>query len=405
MTLTTPVPERYTRFSCPNPQCAQFNRPGEGNIAHRSWTGTRKHIERLRCMACDREFSEREGTLMARSKLSEDTVIQLVKCQRWGVCDEGTADICAVDLKTVHRLQQVAAQRAETHHRQVVRGVDVPGVQLDEAHSKLRPHQGAWIHTALAMGSWFLLWVDVGPRTQEQAALMLAQVVARVRELPLFLTDGWKAYSAALLQVLGIVYRRRRRGKVGRKPKPRLVAPKHLFYAQVVKVRNQRGQVAEVNRRVVFGGPRRFMQQLRLRQLGTTIQTAFMERWYGTLRGLVAPLRRRTRCLSWSWGRHRGRLWLMVSLYNFVMPHKSLRQGRTRRTPAMARGLTDHIWSYREYIWLPGHADPVLRQQMDEQIEHLLTPALQGHPDGSPPANLLRTETRRRKAKPIPKAA
>ena len=134
-----------------------------------------------------------------------------------------------MDLKTVHRLQQVAAQRAETHHRQVVRGVDVPGVQLDEAHSKLRPHQVAWIHTALAMGSWFLLWVDVGPRTQEQAALMLAQVVARVRELPLFLTDGWKAYSAALLQVLGMVYGRRRRGKVGRKPKPRLVAPKHLF--------------------------------------------------------------------------------------------------------------------------------------------------------------------------------
>ena len=104
MTLTTPVQERYTRFSCPNPHCAQFNRPGAGNIAHRSWTGTHKHIERLRCTACDREFSEREGTLMARSKLPEETVIQLVKCQRWGVCDEGTADICAVDLKTVHRL-------------------------------------------------------------------------------------------------------------------------------------------------------------------------------------------------------------------------------------------------------------------------------------------------------------
>jgi transposase-like protein len=405
MTLTTPVQERYTRFSCPNPQCAQFHRPGEGNIAHRSWTGTHKHIERLRCTACDREFSEREGTLMARSKLPEDTVIQLVKCQRWGVSDAGTADICAVDLKTVHRLQQVAAQRAETHHRQVVRELDVPGVQLDEAHSKLRPRQVAWNHTALAMGSWFLLWVDVGPRTQEHAAVMLAQVVARVRELPLFLTDGWKAYSAALLQVLGMVYRRRRRGRVGRKPKPRLVAPKHLFYAQVVKVRNQRGQVVEVDTRVVFGGPRRFMKQLRLRQLGTTIQTAFMERWYGTLRGLVAPLRRRPRCLAWSRVRHRGRLWLMVSLYNFVMPHKSLRQGRTRRTPAMAIGLTDHVGSYREDIRFPVHTDPVLRQQMDEPIEHLLTPALQGYPEGSPPANLPRTETRRGKAKPIPKAA
>ena len=236
MISTTPAPERYTRFSCPNPQCACFNRPGEGNIVHRSWTGTHKHIERLRCTVCDREFSEREGTLMARSKLPEDTVIRLLQCQRWGVCDAGTADMCAVDLKTVHRFQRVAAQRAETHHRQVVCEVDVPGVQLDAAHSTLRPRQVAWIHTALAMGSWFLLWVDVGPRPQEHAATLVAQVVARVRALPLFLTDGWKASSAALLQVVGMVYRRRRRGKVGRKPKPRLVAPKgHLQFLSVLE--------------------------------------------------------------------------------------------------------------------------------------------------------------------------
>jgi len=229
MTLTTPAPERYIRFSCPNPQCAQFNHPGAGNIAHRSWTGAHKHIERLRCTLCDREFSEREGTLLARSKLPEDTVIRLVKCQRWGVCDEGTAAICAVDLKTVYRFQRVATQRAQTHHQPVVRDVDVPGVQLDEAHAKLRPKQVAWVHTALAMGSWFLLWVDFGPRTQDRAATVRAQVVARTRQLPLVLTDGWKAYTAALLQVVGVVYRPRRRGKVGRKPKPRLVAPQTLF--------------------------------------------------------------------------------------------------------------------------------------------------------------------------------
>ena len=408
MTLTTPAPERYTPFSCPNPQCARFNRPGEGNIVHRSWTGRHKHIERLRCTTCDREFSEREGTLMARSKLPEDTVIRLVKCQRWGVCDEGTADICAVDLKTVYRFQRVATQRAQTHHRQVGRGVDVSGVQLDEAHSKLRPKQVEWVHTALAMGSWFLLWVDFGPRTQETAAALIAQVVARARQLPLFLTDGWKAYPAALLQVVGVVYRRRRRGKVGRKPKPRLVAPSTLLYAQVVKVRNTAGQVVEVSRRVVYGGPRRFGKQLRLRQLGQTIQTAFMERWYGTLRGLVAPLRRRTRWLSWSRTRHRGKVWLLVSLYNFVMPHKSLRQGRTPRTPARAIGLTDHIWSYREYIWLPVHTDPVLTKQMDEQIARLLTPALQDQPRDrtqvpAPPGETI--EEKEKEAAPLPKAA
>ena len=342
---------------------------------------------------------------MARSKLPEDTVIRLVKCQRWGVCDEGTADICAVDLKTVHRFQRVAAQRAETHHYQVVREVDVPGVQLDEAHSKLRPRQVAWIHTALAMGSWFLLWVDIGPRTQEQATALVAQVIARVREVPIFLTDGWKAYSAALLHVLGVVYRRRRRGKVGRQPKPRLVAPKHLFYAQVVKVRNPAGHVVEVSRRVVFGGPRRFVKQWCLRQLGTTIQTAFMERWYGTLRGLVAPLRRRTRCLSWSRARHRGRIWLLVSLYNFVMPHKSLRQGCTPRTPAMAIGLTDHVWSYQEYIWLPVHRDAVLIQQMEARITHLLIPALQAPPGDNTLAQSPPAEAKEDKSDAVPKAA
>ena len=35
----TPAQERHTTFSCPNPDCQQFNRPNAGNIGHRSWTG------------------------------------------------------------------------------------------------------------------------------------------------------------------------------------------------------------------------------------------------------------------------------------------------------------------------------------------------------------------------------
>jgi hypothetical protein len=328
---------------------------------------------------------------MARSNLSEDTVERLLKCQRWGVCDAGTADICAVDLHTVYRFQHVAAQRAQTPHQYVVRDVEVQGVQWDAAHSTLRPKRVEWVHTALARGSWFLLWGDFGARAQEQAAARIAQVVARTRKLPVLLTDGWKAYTAALLQVVGVIYRPRRRGKGGRQPTPRLVAPTDLFDAQVVQVRNQAGHVVEVSRRVGCGGPRRFMKQLRLRQLGGTIQSAFMERWDGTLRGLVAALRRRPRCLSWSHARHRGRVWLMVSLSNVVRPHKSLQQGRTLRTPAMGLGLTDHVWSSRESLWLPVHTDPSRIQQMDERIALLLIPALQDQPSGrkrakSPPA-------------------
>lgn len=405
MTPTTPVEVKYTQFSCPNPACSLFNQTGQGNIVHRSWTGKRKEIERLRCRACGREFSQREGTLMAWGKLPEEKVLRLTKCQRWGVCDEGTADICAVDIKTVHRFQRVSSSRAQEHQQQVACELEVEGVQVDEAHSKRRPGKVEWIHTALAMGSLFILWVAFGPRTTDTAASLIAQVVARLKAVPLFLTDGWKAYPAALMQVLGRVYRPRRKGKVGRFPKPRLGAPQNLLYAQVVKVRDQAGRTVEVTRKVIFGGPRRFFKQLRQKGLGTTIQTAFMERWYATLRGWVAALRRRTRCLSWSSQRHQGRVWLMVSLYNFVIPHKSLRQGRTKRTPAMAIGLTDHLWSYREYIWLPVHPDPILKKKMDERIEQLLTPALPDALKMGTHAKTRSKRTRRKRAGPLKKAA
>ena len=111
-----------------------------------------------------------------------------------------------------------------------------------------------------------------------------------------------------------------------------------------------------------------------------------MEGWYSTMRGLVAPVRRRPRWVSWIATRHHGRIGLLVSLSNFVMPHKSRRQSRIRRTPAMAIGLTDHGWSYREYIRLPVHTDPVLTKRMDERMARLLTPALQDPPPGRIPA-------------------
>lgn len=374
MTPTTPDENKYSRFSCPNPECSLFNQAEQGNISHRSWTGKEKHIERLRCTRCGKEFSERAGTLMSYTKLSGEKIIHLLKCQRWGVCDAGTADICDVDIKTVHRFQKVANPRAEEHHHQVVQGLDVAGVQLDEAHSKLRPGQVDWIHTALAMGSMFILAVGFGPRDTTTAAALIAQVISSLQRIPMFLTDGWKAYPKALIQVVGRICRPRRKGRRGRKPKPRLVAPDTLFYAQVVKERDPTGTVVNVSTRVVFGGPRRFLKRLFQQGLGITIQTAFMERWYGTLRGWVAALRRRTRCLSWNIQRHRGRVWLMVSLYNFVVPHKSLKQGKQKRTPAMAIGLADQVWSYREYVWLPIHHDPILKLKRDEHIQKLLAP-------------------------------
>jgi hypothetical protein len=65
------------------------------------------------------------------------------------------------------------------------------------------------------------------------------------------------------------------------------------------------------------------------------------------------------------------------------------------------------VWSYREYVWLPVHTDPVLTKQMDARIAQLLTPALQDQPVGRIQAS-THAETRAENEKevaPLPKAA
>lgn len=161
----------------------------------------------------------------------------------------------------------------------------------------------------------------------------------------------------------------------------------------------------DVFTRVIVGGPRRVFRVLRLKGLGHIIQTAFRERFSATLRGLVAALRRRTRCLSWSLTRHRGRIWLFVDLYHFVLPHKSLRQRHRSRTPAMAIGLTDHVWSYRESLWLPVHEDHKKQQDMDQRVQALLTPALPDPVTEQASAHSPSKRGKRKRARPLKKAA
>jgi hypothetical protein len=71
--------------------------------------------------------------------------------------------------------------------------------------------------------------------------------------VPVWLSDGWKAYPAALLQVLGRVYQRCRRGTRGRHPKPRLVPPRALFYGDAKGLRHRlrtRGILPQIPKRV-----------------------------------------------------------------------------------------------------------------------------------------------------------
>lgn len=55
-----------------------------------------------------------------------------------------------------------------------------------------------------------------------------------------------------------------------------------------------------------------------------------------------------------------------LRVFQFVLPHRSLRQQRRLCTPAMAIGLVDPMWSYRDYVWHPVHPDPQGKAAMED---------------------------------------
>jgi hypothetical protein len=114
---------------------------------------------------------------------------------------------------------------------------------------------------------------------------------------------------------------------------------------------------------VVFGA-RETIESI-LAKRGWTINTALIERLNLEFRHHVAAIGRRVNTLCKHEAGLRQQLALFHTYHNFVLPHASLRlplhefdaigaTGSGKRwqpqTPAMAAGLTDHVWSLREVL-------------------------------------------------------
>jgi IS1 family transposase len=245
----------------------------------------------------------------------------------------------------------------------VLRGVKDGEISTAHALKRLEPAR-PWVWTAIDPVSKLLLAIEVGPRTWEMAQRVVHQVARRLACtcMPLWFSDGFKGYLPAIVGHFGRWVHPERRHDKGPRPKPRWLPRPGLLYAQVVK-QYWRRRVVGVQHRVVVG-TREAVEHV-LAACGWTINTSFVERLNLDIRQRVAAVGRRVNTLCQGDDGMQHQLAVFHVYYNFVLPHASLRQplpvaqltngsGSVKRwqpcTPAMAAGLTDHIWSLREVL-------------------------------------------------------
>jgi transposase-like protein/IS1 family transposase len=336
--------------------------------------------QQFHCTSCDGYFPEHHGTIFHGKQAAVELIVHVLACLAEGLGIRATARVFGVDANTVLHWLVEAAEQLRAFSAYFLCDVHVEQLQLDELYAVLRDlnaglisdeeaierleRSSSWVWTAIDPKSKLLLVIDVGTRTLAMAQRVLHQLVQVLAPdcVPLFLTDGFKEYKTAILAHVGQWMQPERRRDTGPMPKPRWMPLPELLYAQVVKSYRRR-RIVGVQHRVVFGTQLAIEQGLSA--CGWTISTAFVERLNLDLRQCVAAIGRRVNTVCQGEESLRDRLGLFQTYHNFVLPHASLRQPLAhpiptngagsakvwrQRTPAMAAGLTDHVWSLREVL-------------------------------------------------------
>lgn len=216
-----------------------------------------------------------------------------------------------------------------------------------------------WDHTAVDPESRLLLALVPGKRDGANCERLIRQVHARTggRTDLLITSDEHAPYETSIRTVYGVAVARPRRPGPGRPPKPTPVVPPELCYATVRK-RRAKGRIVEVMRTIVFGTIALLTAMLSRSTVSTTINTSFVERNNGTDRHQNARKRRKTYAFSKDLRLHRAASYFIGYSYNFCWPVRTLRTQSAEgawqpRTPAMAAGLSDHVWTVEEWATYP----------------------------------------------------
>jgi hypothetical protein len=216
-----------------------------------------------------------------------------------------------------------------------------------------------WDHVADDPEHKLVLAVIPGSRSEENAYAIVAEVKKRLGGEPpdLMTSDESPVYEAAVLATFGEpVPPEREPGRPRVVPERRV--PAGVTYATVPKHRKN-GRVVAVESRPVCGSEDRRAEALVESCASSVVNTSLVERQNGTDRGRNARKVRKTYRFSKDWQVHEAMTYLTMYSYNFCWCVRTLRvkdeEGPWRdRSPALAAGLTDHVWTWREWFNRPA---------------------------------------------------
>jgi IS1 family transposase len=216
-----------------------------------------------------------------------------------------------------------------------------------------------WDHVAYDPENRLVLKVVNGKRSHLHVREVLDAVKQTLagRTPRLVTSDEFEAYYSELLLQYGVLVQPDRQDARGRQPKPRLEPLAELLYATVHKTR-ENGKVVKVEPRLQFGTEERLAAALATSKSSDAVNTSFIERHNGTDRNQNKRKTRKTYCFSKVWEIHNAMTKFTMYSYNFCWPVRTLRikiseRHYLKQTPAMAAGLTDHVWSIAEWATYP----------------------------------------------------
>jgi len=289
--------------------------------------------------------------MMEGLRKPSELIVIVVTLLAYGCPIQAIVHAYGLDERTVASWRDRAGKHCEQiHHALIEQGNgDLVHVQADEIRVKGRK-MIAWMGLAMMVSTRLWLGGVVSLTRDKNLADRLLQQVRACSQAAcalLICTDGWAAYPGSIKRA----FRQKVKKTLGRGRACLELWPR-LCIATVIK-RAEKKRVVEVTRKMTLGTLEQAKRLLQASRGGEVLNTAFIERFNATMCERLASLTRKCRHAAQRLSALSTGMYLIGCTYNLCFPHHELSTSKHFGhpcTPAMASGLTDHVWTLRELL-------------------------------------------------------